>query len=412
MNRKWLQQEGQTWTQKGIITSDQLQRILALYPEQKRAIGIIPLLGSILVGLGILSFVAANWQQIPQLIRLLIIGLAMIGFYTSGETFRRRGHDKLGVALIGLGLLTFGAGIVLIGQMFHLQAYDVTSFIVWGTAGLLLTWLIKSRYLFIITLLIFTCLQWYNSTELNRFSFIAFAIMVVGLGYYWLKRPNTLLAWLLAASFTIQSILLVTVHDWAFSWFFIPVWLLYTAMDWTRERKSVYPFQAIPLIAAFVHNLFIVLFWNDSNDSSFLKDLSAQPAWFVLALVVLFALSLAGKYRRGRLASGVDWILALPFFYLAHGADAAYLITLFLFSLYLLWRGYAEEWAVKINLGTILFLTSTMAAYGKLAWDFMDKSIFFIIGGILLLALSWFLNRRKKQFLTELHDEEEHRHED
>ncbi|AZN40190.1 DUF2157 domain-containing protein [Paenibacillus albus] len=412
MDRKWLQQEGQTWTQKGIITTEQYQRILALYPEQNRAIGIIPLLGSILVGLGILSFVAANWQHIPQLIRLLIIAVTMIGFYTSGEAFRRRGHDKLGVALIGLGLLTFGAGIVLVGQMFNLQAYDVTSFIVWGTAGLLLTWLIKSRYLFIITLLIFTCLQWYNSTEFSKFSFVAFAIMVVGLGFYWLRRPNTLLAWLLAASFTIQSLLLVTVHDWAFSWFFIPVWLLYTAMDWTKERKSVYPFQAIPLVAAFVHNLFIVLFWNDTYDSSFLKDLAAQPIWFVLTLALLCGLSLAGKYRSGRLSSGVDWILALPFFYLAHGADAAYLITLFLFSLYLLWRGYAEEWAVKINLGTILFLTSTMAAYGKLAWDFMDKSIFFIIGGVLLLVLSWFLNRRKKQFLTELHEEEEHRNDD
>ncbi|MBP3962172.1 DUF2157 domain-containing protein [Paenibacillus lignilyticus] len=411
MSRKWLQQEGPSWTRQGIITPEQLQRILACYPEKKRAIGIIPILGSILVGLGILSFVAANWGQIPQLMRLIIIAVIMIGFYGTGEMFRRRDHDKLGAALIGLGLLTFGAGIVLTGQMFHLQAYDVTSFIVWGTIGVLLTYLIKSRYLFLLTLLIFTGLQWYNSTEFSHFSYVALAIMMLGLGYYWLKRPNTLLAWCLAASFTIQSILLVTVNDWAFSWFFIPIWLLYSLMDWAKERKSVYPFQAIPLVAAFIHNLFIVLFWNDSNDSSFLKDLSAQPLWFGLALAVLFALSVAAKYRNHRLMSSPDWLLALPFFYLAHGADAAYLIVLFAFSLYLLWRGYAEEWAVKINLGTLLFLTSTMAAYGKLAWDFMDKSIFFILGGIILLALSWFLNRRKKQFLVELHEEEEKPHE-
>ncbi|MNL89126.1 hypothetical protein D3C87_2192590 [compost metagenome] len=42
-----------------------------------------------------------------------------------------------------------------------------------------------------------------------------------------------------------------------------------------------------------------------------------------------------------------------------------------------------------------------MVAYGKLTWDFMDKSLFFIIGGLLLLVLSWFLNRRNKKFLAE-----------
>jgi len=30
----------------------------------------------------------------------------------------------------------------------------------------------------------------------------------------------------------------------------------------------------------------------------------------------------------------------------------------------------------------------------------MNKSIFFLAGGILLLALSWYLNRRRKQVLT------------
>ncbi|WP_308638636.1 DUF2157 domain-containing protein [Paenibacillus silvisoli] len=407
MSRKWLQQEGPSWVRQNIITPEQYQRILACYPEQKRAIGLIPILGSILVGLGILSFVAANWQQIPDIVRLIIIGITMTGFYAAGEMFRRRNHEKLGAGLIGLGLLTFGAGIVLVGQMFHLQAYGVTSFIVWGTAGVLLTYLIKSRYLFLLSLLIFSGLQWYNTTEFNHFSFVAFVIMVVGLGYYWLKRPDTLLAWCLAASFAVQSILLVTVHEWPFSWFFIPVWLLYSAMDWAKERKSVYPFQAIPLVAAFVHNLIIVLFYTDRADSTFLQDLSAQPLWYGLALALLFALSLAGKQRFNRLSSSPDWLLALPFFYMPHGADAAYLLVLFAFSLYLLWRGYAEEWAVKINLGTLLFLTSTMAAYGKLAWDFMDKSVFFILGGVILLSLSWFLNRRKKQFLTEHREEEE-----
>ena len=72
---------------------------------QKRAIGIIPILGSILVGLGILSFVAANWQDIAPLARLVMICVIMAGFYIAGERFLKKDHEKLGVALIGLGLL-------------------------------------------------------------------------------------------------------------------------------------------------------------------------------------------------------------------------------------------------------------------------------------------------------------------
>ncbi|WP_219835972.1 DUF2157 domain-containing protein [Paenibacillus sp. R14(2021)] len=407
MSRKWLQQEGPEWTRKGIISQDQLGQLLAYYPERKRAAGLIPLLGSMLVGLGILSFIAANWGDISQLMRLILIGIMIAGFYAAGETFRRKNHEKLGIGLIGLGLLSFGAGIILVGQMFHLQAYDITSFTVWGCAGLVLTYLVPSRYLFLITLLIFTCSQWYNATEFNDFSFVSFGLMTIGLGFYWLRRQDTLLAWLLAASFTIQCLLLVNVMEWSFTWFFIPVWLLYAVFDWSKARRSIYPFQAIPLIASFLHSLFIVLFWHDGSDSTFLKNLAAEPLWFSLALAALFLLSLLGKARSNRLMSSPDWLLAIPFFYLPHGADAAYLLALFVFSLYLLWRGYAEEWPVKINLGTLLFLTSTMSAYGKLAWDFMDKSIFFILGGVILLALGWFLNRRKKQFLAEIKEEDD-----
>lgn len=408
MSRKWLEQEGRSWTKQGIITNDQYTRLLELYPVQKHAIGIIPILGSILVGLGILSFAAANWQDIPQLVRLIMICAVMAGFYVAGERFLKKGHEKLGVALIGLGLATFGAGIVLIGQMFHLQAYGVTSFIVWGSIGLLLTFIVQSRYLFLLSLLIFTGLQWYNAVEFNTFSNVSFAIMIIGLGYYWLKRPNALLGWCLALSFTVQSIMLTAAHDWPFTWFFVPVWLLYVLADWSHERKTVYPFQAIPLVAAFVFNLFIVLFWSKGDSVFFNNNISAQPLWYVLTLLTLLAVSLGGKYKYKRLSSSLDWILAIPFFYLSTGVDASYLLTLFLFSLYLLWRGYAEEWPVKINLGTLLFLCSTMAAYGKLAWDFMDKSVFFIIGGIILLALSWFLNRRKKQFMEEVEEGKHH----
>jgi LPXTG-motif cell wall-anchored protein len=41
-----------------------------------------------------------------------------------------------------------------------------------------------------------------------------------------------------------------------------------------------------------------------------------------------------------------------------------------------------------------------MVAYFKLTWAFLDKSLFFLIGGVLLLSLSWYLRRRNAQRLA------------
>ena len=53
----------------------------------------------------------------------------------------------------------------------------------------------------------------------------------------------------------------------------------------------------------------------------------------------------------------------------------------------------------QLTLGTILFLVATMVAYFKLTWEFLDKSLFFLLGGVLLLGLSWYLRRRNAQLV-------------
>ena len=54
----------------------------------------------------------------------------------------------------------------------------------------------------------------------------------------------------------------------------------------------------------------------------------------------------------------------------------------------------------QLTIGAVLFVAATAVAYFKLTWGFMDKSLFFLIGGVLLLALSWYLRRRNAQVLA------------
>jgi LPXTG-motif cell wall-anchored protein len=401
LSRNIIQKEGRRWTDSGIITPAQLEQILGLYPDKKHAIGLIPILGSILVGLGILSFMAANWQDIPQLLRLLMIIALLAGFYWGGERMLSRDHEKLGIALISLGLVSFGAGIILIAQMFHLQAYDAFSWIVWGTAGMLLTYLYRSRYLYMISLLLFSIAQLYSISQFQEFSYTTLVIVLAGLGYFTWKRKDALLAWLLCISLIAQAIMLISINDWKFLWVFIPIMLLYTLGDWIKNRDFAAPFQSAAWIAAYVFDLFIVYFAGKSNIFEHWQTMLAQSLPFILISAVIFAVSMYLKAKAGRASTGFEWIIMPLLLYVTEYVDVLYLFILFFFSLYILWRGYVEEWRFKINLGTVLFLLITMTAYGKLAWNFMDKSFFFIIGGILLLTLSWFLGRRRKQFLND-----------
>jgi LPXTG-motif cell wall-anchored protein len=54
----------------------------------------------------------------------------------------------------------------------------------------------------------------------------------------------------------------------------------------------------------------------------------------------------------------------------------------------------------QLTIGAVLFVIATMVAYFKLTWAFLDKSLFFLLGGVLLLGLSWYLRRRNAQVLA------------
>ncbi|MFC0215495.1 DUF2157 domain-containing protein [Paenibacillus chartarius] len=410
MSRRFVETEGRRWIEHGIITPEQHEQIIQLYPERKRAIGFVPLFGSILVGLGILSFVAANWQGIPELLRLALMIAVMSGFYFTGHTQLAKGHDKLGVAFIALGLTAFGSGIILTAQMFHLEAYNAFSWIAWATAGLLLTYLYNSRFLYAISALLYGIAQFYSSTSFHQFSYAALFLSMVGLGYFAWSRRDRLPVWLFGVLAVAQSIMLIGVRDWKFIWVFVPAAVLYTLGDLLGGSESnrqgvrrlggaFYPLQTVALIAAFLFDWFIVVFADpDSYRADTIHDLLPDALPFLIPMAVLLALSLLAKARSGRAVTAADWLLFPVLMYFTAAADAIYMIILFVFSLYQLWLGYHEESRLRVNLATVLFLISTMTAYGKLTWDFMDKSLFFIIGGALLLAISWVLNRRKRDF--------------
>lgn len=400
MSREWLEKESKVWIEKGLIGRDQHDAIMALYPESAPGIRLLPILGGLLIGLGILSFVAANWQGIPHGFRLLLILAMLAGCYLTGERFLSKGHPHFGAAFIGAGVLSFGGGIFLIAQMYQLTSNTIISFIAWSAAAAAALFLYGGRFLFILALVIMVISQMYSSNELHQFSFSVFILMVAGLGFDAWKKKDPLIVWLLALGIFIDSLIFLDIRDISNLWFYMVLIILYTLGNWSRIREIRIPLQFLSLAIAFLYGLWVVMFY-DPEYRSFNGDLP-NPYAFVSVWLILFILSHRPNFRADRntgLWRLLEWILFLPLFYLMPGTDIYYISVLFIFALYVLLGGYREQSVWMINIGTLLFLFITLVAYGKLTWGFMDKSVVFLSGGVILILLGWFLNNRKKRIL-------------
>ena len=399
MSRKFLDTESPGWVSDGLISEAQRQQLLARYPHEAPALGLLPVLGSVLVGLSGLSVVAANWQGLPAALRLALLLGSLLGSYGAGSYFLRRGNPDLGHGLIGLGLLLFGASIILTSQLYQLVGYDASGLLAWVVAGVALCYLYGSRLLVLLTVLIGAAVQTYCAEALGIFSYATAALVALGLGYHWWRRPDTVTSTVLAAGLLWQVGLLIIVLHAKITWFFVPAMLIYAVGDWQPRRPGGRALQGPPLVAAYLFMFGLAIFGETDAYANILRP-PLLP--YLGALGAVLALSVAGKRARGRLASLPDWLLLLPGFYLPGGLPLAVatLVVLYAHAGSVLARANREQDAEQLTIGAVLFVAATAVAYFKLTWGFMDKSLFFLVGGGLLLALSWYLRRRNAQLLA------------
>jgi len=399
LSRKLIETDGPAWVQEGLITEAQRQLLLRRYPVEEQTIGLLPLLGGLLLGLGILSLVAANWQGLPELVRLALLVFTLVAAHLSGELALRRGQRPLGIGLLSVGLLSFGAGIVLTGQMYHLVSHDARALLLWGGAGLGLTWLYRSRFLYLLTLVIVCLAQAVSTQQFQVYSYAGLAMLLLGLGVYWFRRPDKLLAWSFSLGWLAHMGLLLDHYHLPFVWLIPLLGLLYAAADWLPTRSLAAPVQVLPLAAGWLVAASVAV---NGEQLAMVRELREGGTIYPLALLGLALLSAAGKWRQGSRPSLADWLIFLPLFYLPMNplTFIVQLLVLYAFAGAVLWRGYHAQWRPEVNAGTVLFVLASALAYFRLTWAFFDKSLFFIVGGVLLLALSWWLRRRNERVLA------------
>ena len=142
-----LEQELHQWIDAGIIdpqTADRIRTFETLpKPPGLRWPAILAIaFGAIMVGAGVLLFVAAHWEDLSPTQRFLLVLAMVAGFHLAAGALMPH-MRALGMALHAVGTVALGAGIFLAGQIFNLQEHWPGGILLWALGATLAWWVLR-----------------------------------------------------------------------------------------------------------------------------------------------------------------------------------------------------------------------------------------------------------------------------
>lgn len=515
---RWLQRELPLWEERKMITPEQGNAILGFYklkrigPREKMdMVKALTIIGSLFVGIGVIFFVASNWQKIPAHLRTLLLLSITLSTLFAGYLFsyEKQGFGQLGKSLLLLASLFWGGTIALIGQIYHVPVSDNWYIILlWAFPIVPLAVFLQNDYVHILASVLFAAWNFFytvgNSAANYFYPLIIFALMLptaknllvsrriniiglVGAGLYCCFTEYEWLALLISAGLLLyylyrseEKVYLYTAGlsfiFWAITYwtvrpsqpnfyFLLPAaYLLYvTYKDNIKENLVIWlagflvwlnlllasfsriwgcpfdllnfmVFQSLIGILMYVTGMiagkkgylfgetykvfgYLVVFLciyllsfriilEDTGQTNYVYLCASLFAAAVAALIAL------DKVREGYLKSkgariemtglavallGNGLMLANP-----QGVSVNVVVAnaaLVIFALTNIFLGVEIKKSSVFTVGIVTLALFIITRYIDLGWKLREKSLFFIVGGIVILSLGTFLEKQRKKVI-------------
>jgi len=138
------------WQHDGLIDAETASRLNVDLKKRgpRFSLGsVLATLGGLLLGAAVIMLIAANWQDMPRIMRIGLVFILIWACYLGGAWRQLRGDKLLPHTLYIVAASSFGAGIALVGQMYHLSGDVHSAAIVWAGGVLASALLLRSSVL-------------------------------------------------------------------------------------------------------------------------------------------------------------------------------------------------------------------------------------------------------------------------
>lgn len=348
-NYRFLEYELDFMEKEGELSSNQKESALDRYEIVKgfSFIRVLLTVGAFLIGIGVLSFVASNWSHMDSLVKLILIISAIIGVNAVGFKLETK-QPTTARAMHYIGVLFFGAGIFLIGQMFNLGGEFQQAFLMWAIGIIPIGYVLRDKIILGfagLTLMVYSIafvdLGWSN---------LPYATLVLLPLLYWMNRQ---LGYSRGLTFILNAVVIEFLYI-----------VIFKTMHSTQLESYAYPLLVL----------------------------------FLIGIVMLY-LPVVEKVRdvfriQGHMLHGLTGlILTIPEVWdeLADIApmNVTFSFMYFAFILFLINRGSLFS--------VILLFALIIRFYIDLSLDFMPKSMVFIIGGVILISFGYLFEKRRRK---------------
>jgi len=128
------------WIAEGLVPEASRAPILASVPDPRRVdvATTLAFIGALLFGLAVIAFIAANWGEIPRLVRFGALVLGIAGTAGGAGWAASQSRSITSNALLTVSALIFAASIGLTGQIFDLTGDPQTALYAAGVGAALL----------------------------------------------------------------------------------------------------------------------------------------------------------------------------------------------------------------------------------------------------------------------------------
>lgn len=403
----------QDWRDRGLLDTETALRLQADLEQGRRKFSFnafIITAGVVCLCFAAMTFIAANWEEMSRLARLTLVILALWATWGAALWAGLRGlhwwHEALMVLACGL----FGAGIMLVSQIYHIQGNAADAVWLWGVGTLLAALLARGTMVLVFAIGLFGL--WHGmqidifggASDLNL-PYLAW--WLIGAALAWWHRSITaahmsviaLCFWLLTALTTVASpqfagILLALTAVTAISGMLASM----SGPNLLRGFEGAALGYATFLLGLVAYALTIGI--DEYTYDTARNNEGAALADVVLPLFLLLGplcLALIGHMRRWAFSYDL-WVafgagvLMLVIFYLmpAPLLPEALLLGLFIWITRMGWR--LDQRGLRA-IGMFGFVMALLLIYGMTVGTLIGTSGFYLGAGVILLGGAWLATR-------------------